>query len=62
MACSSRDLFAYNESRHGSYPQFPRSPLGTRGTMADHLAKTDEKKEKTPSYLEPRSAKASSTN
>ena len=30
-ACSSRDSFAYSESRHDSYPQFPRSSLGTRG-------------------------------
>ena len=24
------DSFAYKEGRHDSYPQFPRSPLGTR--------------------------------
>ena len=30
-ACSSRDSVAYSESRHDSYPQFPRSSLGTRG-------------------------------
>ena len=30
-AFSSRDSFPYNESRHDSYPQFPRSSLGTRG-------------------------------
>ena len=30
-ACSSRDSFAYSESRHDSYPQFPRSWQGTRG-------------------------------
>ena len=52
--------FAYNESRHDSYPQFQRSPLGTPGTMADDLRRTHEKK-KTLSFLESRSAKASST-
>ena len=30
---------AYNESRHDSYPQFPRSPLGTPGTMGRHTKK-----------------------
>ena len=36
--------YYYNGSRHDCYPQFPRSPLGTSGTMADHLGKTDGKK------------------
>ena len=33
-ACSSRDSFAYSESRHDSYPQFPRSSLETRSLQA----------------------------
>ena len=33
-ACSSRDSCAYSESRHDSYPQFPRSWLGTRGLQS----------------------------
>ena len=57
-----RGFFAYNESGHYSYPQFSRSLLVTPGTMADHLGKTDEKKENIPPFLECRSAKASSTN
>ena len=36
------DSFAYNESRPNSYLQFPPSLLGTPGTMADHLGKTNE--------------------
>ena len=36
--------YYYNGSRHDCYPQFPRSPLGTSGNMADHLGKTDGKK------------------
>ena len=28
----AQDLFAYIKSRHGSYTQFPWSPLGTPGT------------------------------
>ena len=58
-ACSSRDSFAYSESRHDSYPQFPRSLLGTRGlqTTSQRL-----KKKETTAFLESRSAKASSTN
>ena len=34
--CPSREPFAYNETRHDSYPQFPRSPLRTPGTRAFH--------------------------
>ena len=34
--------FAYNESHHDSYPQFPPSLLGMPGTMADHLGKTNK--------------------
>ena len=49
------------ESRHDCYPYFPRSPLGTPGTKADHLGKTDEKKI-AATFLDCRSAKASSTN
>ena len=52
--------YYYNGSRHDCYPQFPRSPLGTSGTMADHLRKTDGKK--TAEVLDSRSAKASLTN
>ena len=51
--------FAYNESRHDSHPQCPRSPLGTPETMTDDLRKT--RKKKTLSFLESPSAKASST-
>ena len=58
--CSSQDSYAYDESRHDSYSQFSRSPLGTTGTMADQLGKTEGKK--MPAFLESRSAKASSTN
>ena len=47
--------------RHDTYPQFPRSPLGTAGTMADDLGKTDQRKKKTLAFLESRSAKAGST-
>ena len=43
-ACSSQDSFAYDESRHDSYSQFSLSPLGTPGTMADQLGKTEGKK------------------
>ena len=53
---ASRDSFAHNKSRHDSYPQFPRSPLGTPGTIADQLRKTD-KKQKTRAFLESRSVK-----
>ena len=41
-ACSSRDSFAYSESCHDSYPQFPRSSLGTRGLQTrSHRKKKD---------------------
>ena len=56
-ACSSRDSFAYSESRHDSYPQFPRSSLGTRG-----LQTRSHRKKKKTAFLESLSAKASSTN
>ena len=52
------DSFAYKEGRHDSYPQFPRSPLGTRGLQS----REDQRKKKTPAFLESCSAKASSTN
>ena len=55
-ACSSRDSFAYSESCHDSYPQFPRSSPGTRGLQ------TRSKKKQTTAFLESPSAKASSTN
>ena len=32
--------FAYNESRHDSYPQFPRSPLGRRGLQTTIIVKS----------------------
>ena len=75
-ACSSQDSFAYNESHHDSYPQFPRSPLGTPGSMAPFFA-TDRRKKiacslallkqarlqkKTLAVLYSCSAKASTTN
>ena len=53
-------LLLFNGSRHDCYPQFPRSPLGTSGTMADHLRKTDGKK--TAEVLDSPYAKASLTN
>ena len=58
-ACSSQDLFAYNESRHKSYPQFPRSPLGTPEVCPPFCDGQTE--EKTLAFLESRFAKASST-
>ena len=58
-ACSSRDSFAYSESRHDSYPQFPRSSLGTRDLQTRSHR---QKKKETTAFLESRSAKASSTN
>ena len=57
-ACSSRDLFAYSESRHDSHPQFPRSWLGTRGLQT----RSHRQKKETTAFLESRSAKASLTN
>ena len=56
-ACSSRVSFAYNERRHDSDPQFPRSPLGTPGSMASKIGAHEEKKKR-----ESRSAQARSTN
>ena len=56
-ACSSLDSFAYSESLHDSYPQFPRSSLGTRG-----LQTRSHRKKKKTAFLESLSAKASSTN
>ena len=47
------DSFTYNEGRHDSYPPFPRSPLGTRGLQS----REDRRKNKTPAFLESRSAK-----
>ena len=46
-ACSSQDSFAYNASAtsRDSYPQFPRSPLVTLGTMIPLMARTQSKKE-----------------
>ena len=52
ITCSSQDSFAYNESLQDSYLQFPRSPLGTLGSMP-----SVEKK----ASIFSRSAKASST-
>ena len=51
------DSFAYKEGHHDSYPQFPRSPLGTR----DLQSREDRRKKKKPAFLEYRSAKAIST-
>ena len=52
-----RESFAYDESRHDSYPKFPRSPLGTRGLQTrSHTLK----KRETPAFLECHSAKACS--
>ena len=45
---------------HDSYPQIPRSPLGTPG-LQFRSAHTKKKKKK-PAFLESRSAKASLTN
>ena len=39
----AQDLFAYIKSRHGSYTQFPWSPLGTPGTPL--FARDQQKKE-----------------
>ena len=57
-ACSSRDSFAYSENRHDSYPQFPRSSLGTRGLQT----RSHRQKKKTTAFLESCFAQASSTN
>ena len=57
--------FAYNESSHDSYPQFPPSLLGTLGA-GPRLRRTDGTTTtttiKTLAFLESRSAKARSTN
>ena len=58
LHASSQDSFAYIESRHGSYPQFPWSPLGTPGTP---LFATNQQK-KMAAILESHSAKGSLTN
>ena len=58
-ACSSQDSFAYNESHHDSYPQFPRCPLGTPGSIPPFCDGPTTKK--TLAFLESCSAKASST-
>ena len=50
-ACSSRVSFAYNERRHDSDPQFPRSPLGTPGSMASKLVPTKKKKKESLALL-----------
>ena len=50
------DSFAYKEGHHDSYPQFPWSPLGTRG-----LQFREHRRKKKPAFLESRSAKVSST-
>ena len=61
-ACSSRESFAFNKSHDDSYPQIPRSLLGTPGTMPPFMGRTDEKAEKeTLAFLESRSTTASST-
>ena len=57
-ACSSRDSFAYSESRHDSYPQFPRSSLRTRGLQTRSHR---QKKKETTAFLESHFAQASST-
>ena len=56
-ACSSRDSFAYSESRHDSYLQFPRSSLGMSGLQT----RPHRQKKETTAFLESRSDKASST-
>ena len=59
-ACSLRDLIAYNESRDDSYPQFPRSPLGTPETL--FWEGPTKKVKETLAFLESRSALRSSTS
>ena len=49
--------FPYNESRHDSYPQFPRSSLGTRG-----LQTRSHRKKKPTAFYDSRFAKASKTS
>ena len=53
------DSFAYNESHRDSYPQFPQCPLETPGSIPSFSDGPTEKK--TLTFLEFRSAKASST-
>ena len=57
-ACSSRDHLHTVKARHYSYPQFPRSSLGTRGLQTRSHR---QKKKETTAFLKSRSAKASST-
>ena len=57
-ACSLRDSFAYSESRHDTYPQFPRSSLGTRGLQTRSHR---QKKKGTESWSFLTVCKASST-
>ena len=59
-AFSSRDSFPYNESPHDSYPQFPRSSLGTRGLQTRSHRK--KKKKKRSHFKSLALAKASETN
>ena len=51
-ACLSQDSFAYSESRHTFYPQFPQSSLGTRGLQT----RSHGQKKETTAFLESRSA------
>ena len=39
-------MFICSQSRRDNYPQFPRSTLGTPGTMNPLLAHTHEKKKR----------------
>ena len=50
-AFSSRDSFPYNESRHDSYPQFPRSSLRTRGLQTRSHRKKKRLHFKSPALL-----------
>ena len=42
-ACTSQGSLAYKESRHDSYPQFARSPLGMTGSMPPFSRRVVEK-------------------
>jgi len=59
-------MFICSQSRGDFYPQFPRSTLGTPGTMNPLLAHTHEKKEEEKKRnacpFRVLAAKASSTN
>ena len=58
-------MFICSQSRRHFYPQFPRSTLGTAGTMNRLLAHTHEKKKEKKRNACPfrvLAAKASSTN